>query len=75
LIGWDEGDGAFAPGVAHCNLLAVLAARNRAFPNLRKEGIRGQPVCFSSAQDHYTIARAAGVLGLGEDNCIKNSCR
>lgn len=36
LAGWTDGDGAFAPGGAHCNLLAMLAARNHALPRLRK---------------------------------------
>lgn len=35
LIGWESGDGAFAPGGAHCNLLAILAARN-----FRAQGVR-----------------------------------
>lgn len=61
-IGWTngEGDGAFAPGGAHCNLLALLAARHHLFPEIRKEGTNKQLVCFSSAHDHYTIQRAAG---------------
>ena len=36
LSGWSDGDGAFAPGGAHCNLLAMLAARNHTLPRLRK---------------------------------------
>jgi len=47
-----------------------LAARNRR-GTIRKDGISEKLVCFSSIQDHYTIQRAAGVLGIGEINCIK----
>jgi len=71
LIGWEKGDGVFAPGGAHCNLLAVLAARNFAVKDVRKDGVTTPMVCFSSVHDHYTIQRAAGVLGLGESNCVK----
>lgn len=36
MVGWKDGDGAFAPGGAHCNLLAILAARNKTFANVRR---------------------------------------
>lgn len=36
--GWTSGDGLLAPGGALSNLYAVLAARHRAFPNVKQYG-------------------------------------
>jgi glutamate/tyrosine decarboxylase-like PLP-dependent enzyme len=72
LVGWAEGDGSFAPGGAHCNLLAILAARNHALPHARQHGLRAEdrPVVFTSAHAHYTVARSASVIGFGFEGCV-----
>ncbi|KAL6052347.1 glutamate decarboxylase gad1 [Balamuthia mandrillaris] len=38
LVGWESGDGVFAPGGANCNLLGLLAARNHTIPHIKKGG-------------------------------------
>jgi len=72
LVGYEKGEGTFAPGGAHANLLGVLAARQFKFPHTKKEGWRNtdKAICFTSKHSHYTIPRAASVLGLGTDGCV-----
>jgi L-2,4-diaminobutyrate decarboxylase len=61
-------DGSFVPGGSYGNLTALLAARaaldGRAW---RQGGSRVAIVC--GEQTHYSISRAAGILGLGE-RCV-----
>jgi glutamate/tyrosine decarboxylase-like PLP-dependent enzyme len=73
LIGWQDGDGVFAPGGANCNLLAILAARNHMFPHIKKEGFRPEDklVGFTSLESHYTIQRGGSVIGVGMDGILK----
>ena len=67
LAGFRAGEGIFAPGGSIANLMAVLAARHRAFPAVKHAGISpaGRPVLFLSAEAHYSTPRAASVAGLG----------
>lgn len=50
------------------NLHAVAAARERADPDARRRGTRGDLVLYTSAQSHSSIEKAAITLGLGQDN-------
>lgn len=63
------GAGVFTPGGSLANLMAVLAARDRAFPGARRHGLPAgaRPVLFASREAHYSIPRAAAVCGLGEE--------
>lgn len=76
LVGWADGDGIFAPGGAISNLYAVLTARHRMFPNAKHEGIDmgARPVVFTSEHSHYSMKRAASLLGIGINNCIYVKC-
>jgi aromatic-L-amino-acid decarboxylase len=50
------------------NLTALTAARERALPGSRRRGIAGTPATiYCSSEAHYSIVRAAEVLGLGSD--------
>ncbi|CAF1450923.1 unnamed protein product [Adineta ricciae] len=64
-----KGDGVLAPGGAVSNLYAVLAARHYAFPEIKVSGIRNglRPAMIISKHCHYSIKRAAGLLGIGTD--------
>jgi len=75
-VGFKNGDGTFAPGGAHANLLAMLAARQKHVAVTRTEGLKGIPqlVCFTSKHSHYTIPRGAAVMGIGTDNCL-HTCK
>lgn len=67
IIGFSEGEGTFTAGGTISNLMAVTAARDWAYPNARAKGMAGEvpPAIFTSADAHYSLARAANILGLG----------
>lgn len=69
-------DGVFCPGGSMSNLTAVVAARHRHFPHVRRSGWRpdDQPVILASAQAHYSVARAAMIMGMGMDSVVKVPC-
>jgi L-2,4-diaminobutyrate decarboxylase len=74
LVGWQHGSfAAFAPhGGTLANVTALLAARNARFGDVWRRGITvgvapTRPVLLASADTHYSISRAAGILGLGTD--------
>jgi coproporphyrinogen III oxidase-like Fe-S oxidoreductase/glutamate/tyrosine decarboxylase-like PLP-dependent enzyme len=73
LVGFEEGEGVLAPGGSLSNLMAVLAARHRAFPEVKHEGLPAglRPVMFASAEAHYSLRRAASVAGLGTRGCVE----
>eukprot|EP00184_Porphyridium_aerugineum_P004151 CAMPEP_0184695364 /NCGR_PEP_ID=MMETSP0313-20130426/3015_1 /TAXON_ID=2792 /ORGANISM="Porphyridium aerugineum, Strain SAG 1380-2" /LENGTH=582 /DNA_ID=CAMNT_0027153801 /DNA_START=149 /DNA_END=1897 /DNA_ORIENTATION=- len=71
--------GTLCPGGSYSNMLAMTTARNQRFPEIKKEGmfansLRMAPVVFTSAQAHYSISRAAMVLGIGTNQVIKVPC-
>ncbi|HRU04484.1 MAG TPA: pyridoxal-dependent decarboxylase [Candidatus Brocadiia bacterium] len=69
FAGFDQGEGAFAPGGSVSNLMAMLVARNQRRPQAREQGL-GPPalVVYASDQSHYSVVKSAGVLGIGRDN-------
>ncbi len=62
--------GSFVSGGSAGNLTALLAARARTFPDAWAKGAPAGTVLITGAQAHYSVARAAGILGLGADNVI-----
>jgi len=72
MIGWKDGtfDSISTHGGSLANLTALLAARNHHYPQFWKKGfasVNGIPTIAVSRDAHYSIKRAAGILGLGED--------
>ncbi|MEW1862219.1 pyridoxal-dependent decarboxylase [Streptomyces sp. NPDC088194] len=78
-IGWDPGRFCMTTtsGGSLANLTALLAARNRAFPGFWADGAaafggRGaRPAIAIGADAHYSVARAAGVIGVGESQIVR----
>lgn len=72
-VGFDGGEGTLAPGGSISNLMAVLAARHRHFPHVKREGLRPEdrPVLFVSKEAHYSGARAAFVTGIGLEGAVE----
>lgn len=74
-IGWPAGTfaGFATHGGSLANLTALLTARNVALPRAWEQGLAtaGSPVLVTGADSHYSIARAAGVLGLGTEQVVK----
>ncbi|MEU8384761.1 pyridoxal-dependent decarboxylase, partial [Streptosporangium sp. NPDC048865] len=76
FIGWDRDRFAMVTtsGGSLANLTALLAARNRAFPQIWTRGAGGapDPPAIAVSEDvHYSVTRAAGVLGIGERQIIR----
>ncbi|MCB9759696.1 MAG: aminotransferase class V-fold PLP-dependent enzyme [Alphaproteobacteria bacterium] len=69
FAGFEGGDGAFTPGGSLSNFVAMLVARNEALPGTRERGLDGRVgVIYSSAEAHYSVRKAAGMLGMGRQN-------
>ncbi|XP_028038924.1 acidic amino acid decarboxylase GADL1 isoform X2 [Bombyx mandarina] len=70
LFGIPNGDGIFSPGGSVSMLYALVAARFKAFPEVKRKGMRNLPemVIFTSEDSHYSIRKAAHWLGFGTES-------
>jgi L-2,4-diaminobutyrate decarboxylase len=59
------GAGVLTHGGSLANLTALTAARTRAAPEAWNDGTPGNLALLAPAQSHYSVARAAGILGIG----------
>jgi len=59
-------EGSLVPGGAFANLTALLAARDALEPGASRSG-KARIALIVGAQAHYSVARAAAILGLGSD--------
>ncbi len=73
LAGFEHGEAQMTTGSSNANMIALLAARNNINQNFKQQGMRNSPelVAFVSADAHYSLDKAANVIGLGSDNLIK----
>ena len=62
-----HGGGVLTHGGSLANLTVLLAARGRVAPKAWAEGTPRNLVILAPATSHYSIARAAGILGLGQN--------
>lgn len=65
--------GILTSGGSLANLTALLTARNKCHGDFWRKGALGggqAPVVLASAESHYSVQRAVGILGLGTDNCL-----
>ncbi|XP_075984578.1 cysteine sulfinic acid decarboxylase isoform X2 [Anticarsia gemmatalis] len=69
LFGIPDGDGIFAPGGSMAIMYGIVAARYKAFPDIKAKGMKNLPemVLFTSEDSHYSITKAAHWLGFGTD--------
>jgi aromatic-L-amino-acid decarboxylase len=66
FLGFPSRGGAFTSGGMLSNLTALAAAREQALPGARDTGLHGRPAAlYCSAEAHYSVRRAAELLGLG----------
>ena len=75
-IGWSTGyDGVVTHGGSLANLTALLTARASRFPGYWSEGAvaakRGRPAILVGADAHYSIARSAGIAGIGTEQVLR----
>jgi L-2,4-diaminobutyrate decarboxylase len=71
-LGWKGAafDGFATHGGSVANLTALLAARNSSVPDAWSKGLAdagARLVILASEDAHYSVARAAGIMGLGAD--------
>jgi len=74
LIGWQKTEGVLTSGGAQANLTALLAARQvKTGWDAWKLGVgAGAPLrILASEHAHYSVSRAAGIMGLGTDAVVK----
>ncbi|WP_165779479.1 pyridoxal phosphate-dependent decarboxylase family protein [Leptospira harrisiae] len=66
MIGWDAGDGTMATGGSNANMIALLVARNKMFPEIKMKGqLNHKLTIFVSEDAHYSFEKAANILGIG----------
>jgi aromatic-L-amino-acid/L-tryptophan decarboxylase len=69
FLGFPAAAGAFTSGGTVSNMTALAAARERAIPGSRRHGLRDvDATLYCSAEAHYSIERAAEILGIGSAN-------
>ena len=69
FVGFPAAAGAFTSGGTVSNMTALAAARERAIPGSRRRGLGGvAPTVYCSDEAHYSIERAAEILGIGSGN-------
>lgn len=69
LAGYSSHDGIFTPGGSLSNMAAMIIARNEAVAGLRENGlITKKMIIYSSAEAHYSVKKAAGMIGVGRNN-------
>ena len=73
LVGFFGGEGQMTTGSSNANMIAMMTARNLANGAIKRAGLFGQPKLFAfvSADAHYSMDKAANILGLGTDQLIK----
>ncbi len=73
LVGFNDGEGQMTTGSSNGNMIAMLAARNQMFENCKEKGLfqHAPLVAFVSEDAHYSLDKAANILGLGTDHLIK----
>ncbi len=73
LAGFEDGEGQMTSGSSSGNMIAMLAARNRIAETSKQDGLFGQKplVAFVSADSHYSLDKAANILGIGTRQLIK----
>ena len=68
FLGFPATAGSFTSGGTISNLTGLAAARERALPGSRSTGMCGHRVAiYASAEAHYSVTRAAELLGIGRD--------
>ena len=69
FIGFPAQTGTFTSGGTISNITALASAREAAIPGARERGLGGvRPTLYCSDEAHYSITRAAEVLGIGSAN-------
>jgi L-2,4-diaminobutyrate decarboxylase len=68
---FDHGSGVMTHGGSLANMTALLAARNHLDPSIRENGTPSDLVILAPEASHYSVAKAAGIIGIGEHHVIE----
>ncbi|VVD03709.1 unnamed protein product [Leptidea sinapis] len=70
MFGLSNGDGIFSPGGSISMMYALVAARYKAFPEIKSKGMKNLPemTIYTSEDSHYSIMKAAHWLGFGTES-------
>lgn len=73
LVGYESGEGQMTTGSSNANMIAMMAARNRCLEHIKTKGLSHGPrlVAFVNGNAHYSMDKAANILGIGTENLIK----
>lgn len=72
IMGFEDAEGTFLPGGSMSNLAGMVVALNNAIPGYKTNGPQGKiPRVYTSIEGHYSVPKAAGLLGVGQANCVK----
>lgn len=73
LVGYTSGEGQMTTGSSNANMIAMMSARNRCLSHIKTKGYSHSPrlVAFVNGNAHYSMDKAANILGIGTDNLIK----
>ena len=73
VVGFENGEGQMTTGSSNANMIAMMAARNTAFREIKQRGLFGQKAlyAFVNADAHYSMDKAANILGIGTEHLIK----
>uniref|UniRef100_A0A182VX91 Cysteine sulfinic acid decarboxylase n=1 Tax=Anopheles minimus TaxID=112268 RepID=A0A182VX91_9DIPT len=74
LFDFGDGDGILCPGGSMSNMYAMVAARYRTVPDVKRIGVINLPeplVVFTSEDAHYSITKGVHWLGIGLNNLVK----
>ena len=69
--GMPDGEGTLTHGGSLANLTALLAARAHVAPEAWAQGTPGDLVLLAPASAHYSVSRAAAIIGLGEQAIVE----
>jgi len=73
LVGFENGEAQMTTGSSNANMIAMLCARNRTSETIKRNGLeQSAPLtAYVSADAHYSLDKAANVLGIGTANLKK----
>ncbi len=73
LVGFVQGEGQMTTGSSNANMIAMMSARNIWNKEVKSDGLSGQKKMFAfvGADSHYSMDKAANILGIGTSQLIK----
>ncbi|WP_428087002.1 pyridoxal phosphate-dependent decarboxylase family protein [Candidatus Thioglobus sp.] len=73
IVGFKNGEGQMTTGSSNANMIAMMVARNQTLTSAKQKGLFAQSPLFAfvSEDAHYSLDKAANILGIGTQNLIK----